>query len=407
MLSSRLEFLTAEPRLQTPPRWRATGEKITRAPAASPPFDSPEGPVLATGHIEPGAQRFRSAIDDKLRAKGASLVQRRAEPVRSDALLDAMREGYDTRGDMTAGGVRQAACAGGEPRWPATGLPPTERFTLQSRNRFTLRGAAAARKYAAPEPEQPDLAPSVGPLLEVSSRGRKLQEAWHSGGRHSVVAAGRRRGRVRQQAKDLAAIDDMYTQAQQTLAVQRSAIIQLSEEQQAERDDADRRRQILEREQAERARAEAAEALRRSAEEEEEEARARGVGGGHFNFLGQVKRRPADGRPEPAQRGNSNEQGHEQEEEERLRKGGMVVSGVAGLRQDHKKKLSSARKGRRKASRSPAKQQQQRDDENDAEDPEAWGVIGWTTDSALSKVIADTLTVRPGKLAAVSQMKHD
>ena len=43
----------------------------------------------------------------------------------------------------------------------------------------------------------------------------------------------------------------MYTQAQQTLAVQRSAIIQLSEEQQAERDDADRRRQILEREQAE------------------------------------------------------------------------------------------------------------------------------------------------------------
>jgi len=80
----------------------------------------------------------------------------------------------------------------------------------------------------------------------------------------------------------------------------------------------------------------------------------------------------------------------------------MVVSGVAGLRQDHKKKLSSARKGRRKASRSPAKQ---RDDENDAEDPEAWGVIGWTTDSALSKVIADTLTVRPGKLAAVSQMR--
>jgi len=399
MLSSRLEFLTAEPRLQTPPRWRATGEKITRAPAASPPFDSPEGPVLSTGHVEPGAQRFRSAIDDKLRAKGASLVQRRAEPVRSDALLDAMREGYNTRGDMTAGGVRQAACAGGEPRWPATGLPPAERFTLQSRNRFTLRGAAASRKYAAPEPEQPDLAP----LLEVSSRGRKLQQAWQSGGRHSVVAAGRRRGRVRQQAKNLAAIDDMYTQAQQTLAVQRSAIIQLSEDQQAERDHADRRRRILEREQAERARAEAAEALRRSAEEEEEEARARDpVGGGEFSFLGQVKRRPADGRPEPAQ--NSNEQGHEQEEEERLRKGGMVVSGVAGLRQDHKKKLSSARKGRRKASRSPAKQ---RDDENDAEDPEAWGVIGWTTDSALSKVIADTLTVRPGKLAAVSQMKHE
>ena len=405
MLSSRLEFLTAEPRLQTPPRWRATGEKITRAPAASPPFESPEAPVLSTGHVEPGAQRFRSAVDDKLRAKGASLVQRRAEPVRSDALLDAMREGYDTRGDMTAGGVRQAACAGGEPRWPATGLPPAERFTLQSRNRFTLRGAAAARKYAAPEPEQPDLAPSVGPLLEVSSRGRKLQEAWHSGGRRSVVAAGRRRGRVRQQAKDLAAIDDMYTQAQQTLAEQRSAIIQLSEDQQAERDDAERRRQIiLEREQAERARAEAAEALRLSAKEEAEEARARGpVVGGDFNFLGQVKRRPADGRPEPAQRGKSNEQGHEQEEEERLRKGGMVVSGVAGLRQDHKKKLSSTRKGRRKGSRSPAKQ---RDDENDdAEDPEAWGVIGWTTDSALSKAIADTLTVRPGKLAAESQMK--
>ena len=48
----------------------------------------------------------------------------------------------------------------------------------------------------------------------------------------------------------------------------------------------------------ERARAEAAEALRRSAEEEEEEARARGVSGGEFSFLGQVKRRPADGRPE-------------------------------------------------------------------------------------------------------------
>ena len=228
MDSSSLEWLTAQPRTATPPRWLATGEKITRAAAASPPFDSPASP---------------SVVDRRLREKGASLVKRRGEPVLSDAVLDALRAGYDTRGDMSAGGVKQAACAGGQPRWRSVCIAPKER-----RKRFGLSPVSVLRqqkKYAAVDEQeqeqeqeqqeqqeqaqdQPTTVPGQQALRWKPPTPEHNASAWPA---PLVVQAGRRRGMLQHRARavrlDLA-IEDVCEHARQNLAHQREAILQLT-----------------------------------------------------------------------------------------------------------------------------------------------------------------------------------
>eukprot|EP01043_Picozoa_sp_COSAG02_P038621 COSAG02_NODE_2992_length_7601_cov_11.907662_1_plen_348_part_10 len=219
MHSSSLEWLSAEAagRPATPPRWRATGEKITRAPASSPLFDSPSSPS-------------GSVVDRKLREKGAEMVERRGAPVLSDAVLEALRSGYDTRGDMTAGGVRQAPCAGGQPRWRSVCVAAKE-----TRKRFSLSPASALRqqrKYAVPDDQQHQQHPAAtvpgqgalcwnAPALEDNGSSRPAR----------VIQAGRRRGMLQRGAEtaklDLG-IEDLYEHARQNLANQRATILQLT-----------------------------------------------------------------------------------------------------------------------------------------------------------------------------------
>ena len=408
MLSASLEFLTSAPRPVTPPRWRATGEKITRAPAASPPFDSPASPSGG------------SLVDAKLRAKGANAVQRRADPVRSDAVLDALRSGYDTRGDMTAGGVKQAACAGGQPRWPAVGLAPKE-----NRTRFSLPDVASGRrrekKYAAPaEQEQAVTLPGQGALRWNPPEDASLphREGGHGTARRSVVAAGRRRGMAAPwQAKaarlDLA-IEDVYAHAQQNLAQQRATIMELA----AASAPHEPHQNAPHGQQAATTASAAPVADRREgALRVDGDSSSSGNDGGASGFLSQVKRRyDADGsragqapplaaaaiaseEPSVAQqqhpfslhnrerRGEARRASHQQQRQREQQKDSMAVGALASLRDSHVEKLGGsgggggsgakkAKAGRRARGRA---RQQQREEEEEEEVQSEWGVIGWST----------------------------
>ena len=162
-------------------------------------------------------------MDRTLREKGAGLVKRRGAPVLSDAVLETLRSGYDTRGDMSAGGVRQAACAGEKPRWRSVCVVAKE-------TRKRLLPASALRqqnKYIAPdvhrqeqehqEQQQVATVPGQGalcwdaPMAELNDSSRPAR----------VVQAGRRRGMLQRPGKagqlDMG-FEDLYEHARQNLA---------------------------------------------------------------------------------------------------------------------------------------------------------------------------------------------